>query len=181
MEIKTSEYRVWVEGATVFFEGTMRLSSNDAYAPIQEIMAQVLATAPTAVTLDLTGLEFLNSSGINLFAKFTIEEVVSGAGFGHFLKSGTMRHPLGVLSNFRRLRFATAQKQNAIARTIRSLDFEYAHMTTANDDVTKLEIEKAVHHRDINYGFASKLAGLALDAANAARNPGHSDAIRLHA
>ena len=73
MEIKTSEYRVWVEGASVFFEGTMRLSSNDAYAPIQEIMSKVLATAPTAVTLDLTGLEFLNSSGINLFAKFTIE------------------------------------------------------------------------------------------------------------
>ena len=73
MEIKTSEYRVWVEGATVFFEGTLRLSRNDAYAPIQEIMSKVLATAPTAVTLDLTGLEFLNSSGINLFAKFTIE------------------------------------------------------------------------------------------------------------
>ena len=73
MEIKTSEYRVWVEGATVFFEGTMRLSSNDAYAPIQEILSKVLATAPTAVTLDLPGLEFLNSSGINLFAKFTIE------------------------------------------------------------------------------------------------------------
>ena len=73
MEIKTSEYRVWVEGATVHFEGTMRLSNNDAYAPIQAILSKVLATAPAAVTLDLTGLEFLNSSGINLFAKFTIE------------------------------------------------------------------------------------------------------------
>ncbi len=73
MEIKTSEYRVWVEGATVYFEGTMRLSNNDAYAPIQEILSKVLASAPTTVTLDLTGLEFLNSSGINLFAKFTIE------------------------------------------------------------------------------------------------------------
>ena len=73
MEIKTSEYRVWVEGATVFFKGTMRLSSNDAYAPIQEIMSKVLASAPPAVTLDLPGLEFLNSSGIDLFAKFTIE------------------------------------------------------------------------------------------------------------
>lgn len=54
-------------------------------------------------------------------------------------------------------------------------------MTTANDDVTKLEIETAVHYRDINTGFASKLSGLAKGAANAARYPAHSDGIRLHA
>ena len=54
-------------------------------------------------------------------------------------------------------------------------------MTTANDDVTKLEIEKAVHHSDINHGFACKLAGLAQDASGAARFQAHGDVIRLHA
>ena len=73
MEVKTSEYRVWADGATIHYEGTMRLSSPEAYAPIQAIMSAVLGARPAAITLDLTSLEFLNSSGINLLAKYTIE------------------------------------------------------------------------------------------------------------
>ncbi|MES0884496.1 slr1659 superfamily regulator [Roseibium sp. SCP14] len=73
MEISTNDYRVWTEASTIHYEGTMRLSGTDAYAPILEIMNSVLSSKPDVITLDLTGLEFLNSSGINLFAKFTIE------------------------------------------------------------------------------------------------------------
>jgi len=73
MEIKTSEYRVWGEGATIHYEGTMRLSGTAAYAPILDLMQETLATKPPKVILDLTELEFLNSSGINLLAKFTID------------------------------------------------------------------------------------------------------------
>lgn len=73
MEIKTSDYSVWIEGSVIHYEGTLRLSGTDAYQPIYEMMQGFLSTNPSSVTLDLTQLEFLNSSGINLLAKFTIE------------------------------------------------------------------------------------------------------------
>jgi hypothetical protein len=73
MEIKTADYTVWTEGATIHYEGTLRLSGTDAYQPILDMMQGMLAGKPEKLVLDLTQLEFLNSSGINLLAKFTIE------------------------------------------------------------------------------------------------------------
>jgi hypothetical protein len=88
MEIKTNEYRVWNDAATIHFEGTMRLSGTEAYAPILELMHEVMAAKPAAIVLDLTELEFLNSSGINLLAKFTIE-VRKQPGLGLTIKGST--------------------------------------------------------------------------------------------
>jgi hypothetical protein len=73
MEIKTGDYTIWAEGAIIHYEGTLRLSGTDAYQDILALMQAVLAQKPPMITLDLTQLEFLNSSGINLLAKFTIE------------------------------------------------------------------------------------------------------------
>ncbi len=72
MEIKSSEYRVWSEDTTVHFEGAMRSSGKDAYAPINEMLGDILMLQPSEICLDLKNLEFLNSSGINTLAKFTI-------------------------------------------------------------------------------------------------------------
>lgn len=73
-EVKTAEYRVWHEESTntIYVEGTLRLSGTEAYQPIQDLMEGVLANDPPELILDLKKLEFLNSSGINLLAKFTI-------------------------------------------------------------------------------------------------------------
>jgi hypothetical protein len=73
MEVKTNEYHAWTEGTEIHLEGTMRLAGSEAYSPILTLMEDVLDKATTAITLNLTDLEFLNSSGINMIAKFTID------------------------------------------------------------------------------------------------------------
>ena len=73
MEINTPDYRVWYDESrgTIALEGNFRLN-GPLYAPISELLEKVLAQKPTALRLDLTELKFLNSSGINVLAKFTI-------------------------------------------------------------------------------------------------------------
>jgi len=73
MEIRDDDFRVWADGSEVFFDGVLRLAGPDAYAPVFSLAQGVLASQHPRVTFDVTGLEFLNSSGINLLAKLTIE------------------------------------------------------------------------------------------------------------
>ena len=74
MEISSPDYRVWYDEGrgTVVMEGSFRLN-GPLYAPISELLDKVLALKPAALRLDLTELKFLNSSGINVLAKFTIQ------------------------------------------------------------------------------------------------------------
>lgn len=73
MEIRDENFRVWAENECVYFDGVLRLAGPDAYSPIYSLAASLLHEDHARVIFDLTGLEFLNSSGINLLAKLTIE------------------------------------------------------------------------------------------------------------
>lgn len=55
----------------VVFKGALRLGGLPEYAPIVELLNTALL-AHTTLTLDLSQLEFLNSSGIATLSKFVI-------------------------------------------------------------------------------------------------------------
>lgn len=73
MEVRDSSYRVWYDAptSTVFFEGSLRLGTAE-YEPIAALLTRVLAGRPPKITLRMTELVFLNSSGINTLYKFII-------------------------------------------------------------------------------------------------------------
>jgi hypothetical protein len=70
---RVNGYRVWLrrgDQATVHFEGTLRLGTAE-YEPIAALLGGVLEPRkPPAITLRMTELVFLNSSGINTLYKF---------------------------------------------------------------------------------------------------------------
>jgi hypothetical protein len=72
MEIREETYRVWTEGNTAHFDGTMRLTGPEAYQPVYALVVNLIRENNSA-EIDLTNLRFLNSSGINLLAKVVIE------------------------------------------------------------------------------------------------------------
>jgi len=75
MEIKTKDYHVNYdsETTTLLCKGSLRLSGMDEYAPIVQIFNQVADLEPSELKFNLKGLEFLNSSGINVLSKFVIK------------------------------------------------------------------------------------------------------------
>lgn len=73
MKFESQYAKMWFEeeSKTVFLEGTFRLNA-DEYSAMSDALNEVLVGKPSTLKLDLTGLEFLNSSGINVIAKFVI-------------------------------------------------------------------------------------------------------------
>ena len=59
---------------TVTFIGSMRLRTSDEYEPITQLLQQAHDGTPEGetLTLDLSELKFLNSSGINVISRFVI-------------------------------------------------------------------------------------------------------------
>lgn len=59
------------EGDVVRMAGSLRLGGLTEYTPISDLLDQAI-DGRAALTLDLRGLEFLNSSGIATLSKFVI-------------------------------------------------------------------------------------------------------------
>lgn len=75
MEIKTDDYKIWYEldSSTMFFRGFLRLDGMEAYKPVIELMLEALEQASASFTLNLSELEFLNSSGISMLSMFVVK------------------------------------------------------------------------------------------------------------
>ena len=75
MDIKTETYTIDYDESTttIRFEGSLRLSGMEEYKPIVELLHDIAQQKPSHITLNLRELKFLNSSGINVLSKFTIE------------------------------------------------------------------------------------------------------------
>lgn len=75
MEIKTEDYNIWYDAAAkaVICQGSLRLGGMEDYAPIEQLLDFAVVEQPQNLTLNLQGLKFLNSSGINVLSKFVIK------------------------------------------------------------------------------------------------------------
>lgn len=60
------------ENAVVALKGVLRLNGMAEYAPIATILGDMAERGPV-LTIDVAGLEFLNSSGIAMLSRFVID------------------------------------------------------------------------------------------------------------
>lgn len=75
IEIKTENYSVVYDNMaqSITFQGSLRLNGTEEYAPISDLLQEILEQEPIGIWLNLQKLQFLNSSGISLLSKFVIE------------------------------------------------------------------------------------------------------------
>ncbi len=74
-EIKGEDYAVSYNSDThtIICMGSLRLAGKEEYAPITELLDSILIDCPLSIIMDLSHLQFLNSSGINILSKFVIQ------------------------------------------------------------------------------------------------------------
>ena len=74
-EIKEQDYLIVYDPdhATITFQGLLRLQGLPAYAPISDLLNDLVDQKPENITLNLRELTFLNSSGIDMLLKFVIK------------------------------------------------------------------------------------------------------------
>lgn len=93
MDISGEGYRVSYDPASVVvsFQGTLRLRGMDEYAPITQLLNDLVGQKRDKVTLDLCELRFLNSSGINVLMRFIIN--IRDQGHSHVVVYGSSQIP----------------------------------------------------------------------------------------
>jgi hypothetical protein len=74
MEINHADYQVNYspDTATIVCSGSFRLNGPE-YGPILEVLGAAADAGHAVLTLDVSGLQFLNSSGINTLSKFVMQ------------------------------------------------------------------------------------------------------------
>lgn len=72
MEIKHDDYRVSYVASTntIIFAGRLRLRDSSEYAPLAQLLNDVVVARPSQLTLDMQNLEFINSSAISMIYHF---------------------------------------------------------------------------------------------------------------
>ncbi|MEO5326476.1 hypothetical protein PV773_24500 [Mesorhizobium sp. CC13] len=73
MKIVTNGYQFWTSGNEIYFTGVMRPENFASDQPIMALLRDILNSRPPAVTLNIRGLNFVNSQGKNLLARLVIE------------------------------------------------------------------------------------------------------------
>ena len=105
MEIKTNDYSIWYdpEARIVTCLGSLRLSGAEEYAPIVQLLNDVVAQNLSSLTLNVQGLSFLNSAGINVLSRFVIK--LRQQATTHLIVQGSTEIPWQeiALQNFQRL------------------------------------------------------------------------------
>jgi len=74
MNIDGEGYEVKYDNSNgrVLCSGSLRLHGSDEYQPILNLLIKAADEGHETIVLDLSGLQFLNSSGINMFSKFIL-------------------------------------------------------------------------------------------------------------
>ncbi|MBF2048492.1 MAG: slr1659 superfamily regulator [Leptolyngbya sp. IPPAS B-1204] len=75
MEIQTKDYSVQYDAttATVHFQGLLLLNGTEEYAPITQLLNQLIEQQLSILTLNLQQLRMLNSSGFQMLSKFVMK------------------------------------------------------------------------------------------------------------
>ena len=91
------------EQACIAMSGILRLSGSAEYAPIVEFLDELLALEGQDICIDLTNLEFMNSSGIAVLSKFMISARKKQSGGVKVLGSQSIPWQAKSLKNLQRL------------------------------------------------------------------------------
>lgn len=75
MEVKSEKYRIAYdeETATISLEGTLRLRNIQGDTSITDIFDAVIEQSPPCITLNLSNLKFINSSGLGMLFGFVVK------------------------------------------------------------------------------------------------------------